>query len=204
VCDLAVELEARGRAPRVLDVGGGLPVRYREGDPAPTFAEYAAALRTRAPRVFSGPWKVVTEMGRAVFAPCAFALSRVEYVRPGNVAVLHVGADMFVRAAYRPESWWHDVRVLDGAGREKDGARAPWSLAGPLCFSGDFIAKERELPPIEAGDLVLVLDAGAYTLAMWSRYNSRAMPAVHGFADAGGLRLLKRRETAEDVARSWE
>lgn len=201
VVELAGELTARGAKIRVLDIGGGLPVRYRPSDPAPDFAAYAAALEQRVPSLFSGPWRIVTEFGRAVFAPCGFAASRVEYAQRG-MAILHVGADLFVRPAYRPDDWYHEIEVFDPTGQPKSGPVRGWSIAGPLCFSGDFLARDRPLPPIAEGDIVAVRDAGAYTLSMWSKYNSRLAPAVFGF-DERGFELLKPRETVEELLRFW-
>lgn len=202
VAELGAEIEARGSRLRLFDIGGGLPVAYRPGEAAPDFAEYAAALRERLPGLFNGRLAIVTEFGRAVFARAAFAASRVEYVRSGNVAVIHLGADLFVRTAYQPTDWYHRVEVFDARGAPKRGPVSPWSIAGPLCFSGDFVAEGRMLPEVTPGDVIVIRDAGAYTLSMWSRYNSRLAPAVYG-ADASGLRLLKPRETADCVLRFW-
>jgi diaminopimelate decarboxylase len=199
---LAGEIAERGRAPKVIDIGGGLPARYRPTDAPPTFADYAAALRAQVPEFASGRFQLLTEFGRALFAGSAVAVSRVEYTRPGPTAVVHFGADLFLRAVYRPDDWFHALDVRDRDGVRKRGPLSPWSVAGPLCFSGDFIARDRRLPPIVPGDLVVVHDVGAYTLAMWSRYNSRPMPAVYGL-EHGVLRPLKPRETVDEVVRFW-
>jgi diaminopimelate decarboxylase len=204
VVDLAGVLAARGRAPRWVDIGGGLPVRYRPEDPAPTFAAYRDALAAGAPDLFAGPWRVVTEFGRALLAPCAFAASLVEYTRPERIAVVHFGADLLPRAAYGPKEWSHRIDLYDPTGRPKTGRRTNWSVAGPLCFSGDFVARDRPMPTVEPGDVVLVRDVGAYTLGMWSRYNSRPVPAVYGFQAArSGFSVLKPRERLVDVLRFW-
>jgi diaminopimelate decarboxylase len=198
VADLASELDVP-----VLDIGGGLPVAYRPEDRVPSFADYALALRQRVPDLADR--QLITEFGRAVLAPTGWVASRVEYVRTGatsRTAVLHVGADLFVRTAYRPESWYHRVEVYGPDGIAKTGPVRPWSLAGPLCFSGDYVAVARKLPDIEPGDIVVIRDAGAYTLSMWSRYNSRPMPAIWREAP-GGFELLRPRETTEQVVGFW-
>ncbi len=202
VVELAEELLRRGRAPTILDIGGGLPARYRPDDRAPTYAEYAGALRARCPALFEGPWTVVTEMGRSLLAPCAFVASRVEYTK-GRIAVVHVGADLFVRAALLPEIWHHEVEAYDAAGRPKTGGCSTWSIAGPLCFSADFVARDRALPDVVPGDLIVVRSTGAYTIAMWSRYNSRLCPEVVGYRREGALVTLKPRETPSDILRFW-
>ena len=71
----------------------------------------------------------------------------------------------------------------------------------PLCFAGDVVGRG-VMPKAEPGDLVVIRDTGAYTLSMWSRHCSRAMPLALGW-DSGGFRTLRRRETVEDVVRLW-
>lgn len=206
VAALADDIErAAGRRVEVLDIGGGLPVSYDAGTASPTFVEYARALEAAVPGLFDGRYRLVTEPGRAMSAKAGWFASRVEYTKTAGgrrIAIIHAGADLFVRAAYLPEQWRHRVTVHDPSGALKSGPEEPWDIAGPLCFSGDLVARERPLPPIEPGDLVVVHDAGAYTLSMWSRYNSRRAPAVFGL-DAGSLRVLKEAESEEDVLRFW-
>jgi diaminopimelate decarboxylase len=207
VVDLASEIERElGRPIEVLDIGGGLPVSY-DDDGAPAFAEYARVLGAAVPGIFSGRFRLVTEFGRAVSAKAAWVASRVEYTKIAGgrrIAVVHAGADLFLRAAYQPEQWRHRVSIHDPSGAPRSGPEAPWDIAGPLCFSGDLVARERPLPDIEPGDIAVVHDAGAYTLSAWSRYNSRRAPAVYGFeGDPPALRLLKAAESEEDVLRFW-
>ena len=210
--DLAREVDraAGRRQVTVLDIGGGLPVAYGEDERAPTFASYAAALRRALPELFDGTYRVVTEFGRSVHAGCGFAVSMVEYVKriaDGPMAVIHLGADFLLRPAYRPDQWRHDLVVLDGAAapRPSSATHERWTVAGPLCFSGDVLARDVPLPDVEPGDLVLIRDTGAYAVGMWSRYCSRAIPAVVGFRDerAPVFEQLRARERAVDVVRFW-
>lgn len=193
---------------RWLDIGGGLPAVYRPSDAPPSARDWADALARAVPALFDGSIELVTEVGRALQAPCGFAISRVEHVKEASgerQAVIHVGADLFVRPTYAPSYWYHEIAVLDARGERKHGPKQPWTIVGPLCFAGDVLARDRPLPPIEPGDLVFVRDVGAYTLGMWSRHCSRAIPAVLGYEDArvAELRVLKPRETPEDVVRAW-
>ncbi len=200
---LRAEIDAARPSPiTTLDLGGGLPAVYRDDDPALTPIAYAATLRAAVPRLFAGDLELVTEFGRAIQASCGFVVARVEAVKAGPLAVLHVGADLFLRPVYRPDAWHHDVVALDPAGRLKPGEPAPVTLAGPLCFGGDILARAVPLPPLAPGDHVLVRDAGAYTLAMWSRYCSRAIPLVLG-VDGDEFTVLRRRETIADVVAFW-
>jgi diaminopimelate decarboxylase len=83
-------------------------------------------------------------------------------------------------------------------------ATRKYSIAGPLCFAGDIVARGVKSPPIETGDFVLIHDTGAYTLSMWSRYNSRQIPRVVGYRNQGeSFEILKERETFEDLQRFW-
>jgi diaminopimelate decarboxylase len=213
VVDLALEIQAERGAPiELFDLGGGLPVDYAGGAGAPGFSEYAAALKQRAPELFAdaapcGPKRLATEFGRSLSAKIGWVASRVEYTKTSGerrIAVIHAGADLFVRAAYLPEVWSHRVTVHDPSGAPKEGPLEAWDVAGPLCFSGDLIARDRALPAIAPGDIVVVHDAGAYTLSMWSRYNSRRAPAVYGHeGDPPEISRLKPPEAIEDLLRFW-
>lgn len=186
----------------MFDLGGGLPAQYRDDAPRPTPAAYGAALRTAMPDLFAGDVQLVTEFGRSILADCGFVVSRVEVTKPGPVAVLHVGADLFVRRVYRPHEWHHDFLALDPAGHLKAGDAQPTTLAGPLCFGGDILARDLPLPALAPGDHVLVRDTGAYTLAMWSRYCSRAIPTVLGL-DRDAVTVLRPRDTIRDIVAFW-
>jgi len=210
ILDLRLEIDAaRGlaRLPPLarVDLGGGLPVSYVPDRCAPSMAEYAEALARECSELAGGGLRVFTEFGRFLFANEGVAVSRVEYVKeqPGHrTAVIHLGADMFLRPCYAPETWRHEIKAAGPDGALKFGPESPWHVAGPLCFSGDFLAKSRPLPELSPGDFLIVLDAGAYTLGMWSRYNSRQMPKVLGF-EGGRFVVLKERETVERALEYW-
>lgn len=207
VHDLAAEIDARfgpGRV-AVFDLGGGLPAAYRDADRPPSPQAYFQALGSRCPGLEGNQRRLVTEFGRMVAAPCAVAASRVEYVKrqPGHrTAVMHLGADMFVRECYNPRFWPHRTRLLRADGLEKHGKPVLHHLAGPLCFSGDFPVRRAMLPEVSPGDIVVIGDVGAYTLSMWSRYNSRQMPRVLGLRQ-GRFSVLREREEPEDLVRFW-
>ncbi|MCO4772466.1 MAG: diaminopimelate decarboxylase [Deltaproteobacteria bacterium] len=188
-----------------VDIGGGLPAIYSEGQAIPDVAGYVDALRDAAPLLFSDNISLVTEFGRSLHAPCGLAISRVEYTKEIDgepLAVLHVGADLLLRAVYRPDEWAHEFLVLTPTGEPRSGPTRGWRLAGPLCFGGDVVARRAELPELRPGDLVVIRDVGAYTLSMWSRHCSRGIPAVLGRVD-GELTLLRRAETPESMVAYW-
>jgi diaminopimelate decarboxylase len=206
VANLAEEL-GPGRVD-TIDIGGGLPVAYRAGETAPSFEEYAERLRREVPALFGGGYRIVTEFGRSLVAPCGVIASRVEYTKTAagsRIAVIHAGADLLLRSAYLPDVWWHEITVHHPSGAPKAGAPVEQDIAGPLCFSGDYVGRCRRLPPIEPGDLVVIHDAAAYTLAMWSRYNSRPAPAVYGYVPEPepAFECLKPSEKEEEIVRFW-
>lgn len=200
--------ERTGRIIEFLDLGGGLPARYVASATPPTPHELVDGLARQVPELFKFEGTIITEFGRAVQASCGWAVTRVEYVKPVNgvdCAVLHLGADFLMRPVYRPTDWPHEFFVLDANGEPKSGPTQTFKLAGPLCFAGDIIAEAVSLPAIEPGDLVVVADAGAYTLSLWSRHCNRAIPQVVGVRDEAATKLvtLKPRETSEDIVRLW-
>ncbi|MDC0719760.1 diaminopimelate decarboxylase [Nannocystis bainbridge] len=203
VWQLRRELSATRHDPiDMFDLGGGLPAQYRDDAPRLTPAAYAAALRAAIPELFQTDILLVTEFGRSLLADCGFVVSRVEVVKPGPVAVLHVGADLFVRRVYRPNEWHHDFLALDPDGHPIAGDPVATTLAGPLCFGGDLLARDLPLPALAPGDHVLIRDTGAYTLSMWSRYCSRAIPIALGL-DGDAVTVLRPRDTIADVVAFW-
>lgn len=196
-------VETAQRLPQItwLDLGGGLPV-------GENFASYANALRNAVPLLFSGRWKVFTEMGRSLIASCGTVYSRVEYVK-NDVATIHLGADFMLRRAYRPEDWQYKITVLTPDAEEKEGPVTLQTIAGPLCFAGDILATEL-FPTIAVGDIIAIHEVGAYTTSLWSRHCSRRMPPVIGLLDDPGtpshgptVILIKQGESDEDVVKIW-
>ena len=208
VYDLFVDLR-RTTAVDTFNLGGGLPAPYRAADVPATYAAYVAALRARCPDLFAADVNLITEFGRSLHAGCGWVASRIEYVteHADGTATLyvHVGADMFVRRAYRPDQWYHDLSVCDAGGRLRDGPARRTSVAGPLCFAGDYLARDVALPAdVRPGDVLLIHDAGAYTFSMWSLYNSRPLPAVLGYESGGDrFHLLRPRQTTDDIVAFW-
>jgi diaminopimelate decarboxylase len=201
-------LESFGRRILYFDMGGGLPVSYHKDEPAITLSGYVNALRTRCPRLFDGRFRLITEFGRAIFASSGWVISRVEYIKKSefvHTAVIHVGADLFLRRCYHPHDWYHEISVLDKYGLIKTGPPfKKYVLAGPLCFAGDILERDIKLPDLEEGDYIVIHDAGAYTLGMWSRHNSRQIPKVIGYEKNGEkLVVLKKRESLKEIVNFW-
>lgn len=141
---------------------------------------------------------------------------------------MHCGADLFLRTAYQPDSWPHRVsawteqgaflKLQAGCQSAADGQATGetsmegqpdgclWDVVGPLCFRGDIVAQGVWLPSrLRSGMAICVHDAGAYTLGMFSRYNSRQAPPVYGFRDGGHtLSRISEGETIEEALRMWQ
>lgn len=192
----------------IFDIGGGLPVSYRSDEKSVTLLEYREMLGKHCKELFSGKFKLITEFGRFIHANAGWVASRVEYVKESSgtkTIMVHTGADLFLRECYQPEYWHHDISVLDSKGNLKKGKDdIPYVIAGPLCFAGDILLGEIYLPKVEEGDYILIHDAGAYTLSMWSRYNSRQVPKVIGYHNDGDkFEILKERESLDGVLGFW-
>ena len=191
-----------------FDIGGGLPVSYHSGIEGVTITKYRSELQQRCPDLFTGKFRLVTEFGRYIYANAAWAISKVESVKRTkriHTAMIHLGADMFLRESYMPAKWHHEIFVLDASGRVKLGHFRKYVIAGPLCFSGDVLANGISLPEVQEGEFIVIKDVGAYTLSMWSRYNSRQLPKIIGYKQNGKeFTILKRRESVDEVLHFWE
>ncbi|MQY16616.1 Diaminopimelate decarboxylase [Streptomyces sp. RB5] len=194
-----------------LDIGGGLPVNFGSDEVTPAYADYARLLRAEVPGLFDGRYTLVTEFGRSLLAKAGLVLARVEYAKSAGgrpIAVTHAGVQVAVRTVFAPDSWPVRVAAYDGSGAPKTGEAIAQDVAGPCCFAGDLIARDRELPLLAAGDHVAMLDTGAYYFSNPFGYNSLPRPGVYGFSadpSTGDVRfaMLRRPQTvAEIVAES--
>jgi diaminopimelate decarboxylase len=190
---LVDQLAAEGIAIEHLDLGGGLGVRYRDESP-PAVADYIAAVKAelgerRLPLFF--------EPGRSIAANAGILLTRVEYLKQTpdhHFALVDAGMNDLIRPSLYQA--WMDIRKVDDKQR---GERAPWDVVGPVCETGDFLGKQRDLS-LEAGDLLAVFGAGAYGFTMSSNYNSRPR-AAEVMVDGDQLHLVRERETIADLWR---
>ncbi|MFF7655455.1 diaminopimelate decarboxylase [Streptomyces sp. NPDC007983] len=195
-----------------LDIGGGLPVNFTSDEITPSYREYARLLRATVPGLLDGRYGLVTEFGRSLLAKSGVVLARVEYAKSAGgrpIAVTHAGAQLATRTVFAPTSWPLRVATYDADGRPKrTGPDGPVTqdIAGPCCFAGDLVAENRALPELAAGDLVALLDTGAYYFSNHFAYNSLPRPGVYGFAPStDGVRFAEVRKpqtVAEIVAES--
>jgi diaminopimelate decarboxylase len=214
--DVALDLRADGVPLEHMDLGGGLGVAY-EGRPVVTAREYAEAVIPILRRV---GLPVVLEPGRAIVAHAGALVSRVVDTKvypdgastsPGESPATSLGAgpstshgagrrfivlDAGMTELMRPALYGSFHRIVPVMPR--GGAEQPLDVVGPICESSDVFARDRMLPPVEVGDLVAVLDVGAYGAAMASNYNRR-MLAPEVLVDDGQWRIIRRRQTLDDV-----
>ncbi len=189
VYELAEEINAAvgRRQIDTLDLGGGLPVNFDSDEMAPTFAAYARLLAETVPGLFSGTYGLVTEFGRALLAKAGTVVARVEYAKSAGgrrIAVTHAGAQLAVRTVFVPDSWPLRVAAYDTKGLPKTDSPVVQDVAGPCCFAGDLVARERPLPPLDEDDHAALLDTGAYYFSTPFGYNSLPRPGVYGFTIA--------------------
>ncbi|MEV5433696.1 diaminopimelate decarboxylase [Streptomyces sp. NPDC052701] len=166
-----------------IDIGGGLPVNFAGEEVTPGFDAYAASLRAHAPGLFSGGYEIVTEFGRAILAKNGFTAAYVEYTKTVGgrpIAITHAGVQVATRTVFAPESWPLRITAHGPDGGAKHGSPVRQDIAGPACFTGDLLARDRALPPLEPGDIVLLPDTGAYYFSTPFHYNSLPEPAVYG------------------------
>jgi diaminopimelate decarboxylase len=189
---LADRLAALGIALRHIDLGGGIGIRYRDEAPEPIAAFLDSTLGLTAGR----PETLIVDPGRSIVGNAGLLLTRVEYVKPGDAKSFLV-VDAAMNDLLRPALYgaWHEVRPV----REPEsGAQSGvYDVVGPVCESGDFLAKERRLSA-GAGDLLAIMSAGAYCAAMSSNYNSRPR-AAEVLVEGTASRLVRRRETIDEL-----
>lgn len=188
VVDLAAEinmlsLEHHGqRRITRIDIGGGLPINYDSDDLGPSYTEYHDILAEVVPTLFD--YELITEFGRSLTAKTGSILARVEYAkRTGGrrIVTTHAGVHVVTRTAYMPNDWPLRVIPLTGNGTPKEAPGTVHDIAGPACFSGDLVARERMLPRLDAGDAILVPDTGAYCFTTHYSYNMLARVPVVGY-----------------------
>ena len=181
---------------RSVDIGGGLGIEYEaEWSPRARVAGYAAAIRG-ALGGLSG-MELLLEPGRFLVAQAGALLTRVLYTKQ-NGGKRFVIADAGMNDLIRPSLYGAHHAIDTVAAPGKGAALETVDVVGPVCESGDFIARDRMLPHLEQGDLLAILDAGAYGLSLSSNYNTRVRPA-EVLVQGRRARLIRRRETVKDL-----
>ena len=183
-------LAERGIRIRHLDLGGGLGVQYRDEQP-PLAGDYIAAVRER---IAGRDLALVFEPGRSIVANAGVLLTRVEFLKRTdhkNFAIIDAAMNDLIRPALYQA--WMDIVPVE----KRDAQPQPWDIVGPICETGDFLGKDRELALAE-GDLLAVRSAGAYGFVMSSNYNTRGR-AAEVLVDGEQVHEVRRRETLTEL-----
>ena len=184
-------LAGRGISIRHIDIGGGLGVRYQDETPPPV-SEYAAAIRQA---IAGRELTLILEPGRSISAGAGVLLTRVNYLKnhgERNFAIVDAAMNDLLRPALY-QAWQDIVPVHPRTGLTP----CSYDVVGPVCETGDFLAKDRQLA-IREGDLLAIMGAGAYGFVMSSNYNSRAR-AAELMVDEAELYLVRAREKTSDL-----
>ncbi|MBV7561076.1 diaminopimelate decarboxylase [Pseudomonas sp. sia0905] len=187
---LVDKLAARGIVIKHLDLGGGLGVQYRDEQP-PQVGDYIAAVRKR---LAGRDLALVFEPGRFIVANGGVLLTQVEYLKHTehkDFAIIDAAMNDLIRPALYQA--WMDVSAV----QPRDGEARNYDLVGPICETGDFLAKDRQLV-LEEGDLLAVRSAGAYGFVMSSNYNTRGR-AAEVMVDGEQAYEVRRRETLDEL-----
>jgi diaminopimelate decarboxylase len=198
VVALVGDLRKDGHDIRYVDAGGGLGIDYSDSpaepkfDPARKVGEYAAALKKVSARLDA---HLLLEPGRFLVAQAGALLTRVLVVKK-NGSKTFVITDAAMNDLIRPALYQAHHEILPVMKAKVKGAVV--DVVGPVCESGDFFARDRVMPKVKAGDLVALLDAGAYGMSQTSNYNTRVRPA-EVLVDGAEAKLIRRRETLKDL-----
>lgn len=190
---LAERLNAQGVRVHHIDIGGGLGVRYRDGQDAPSPADYMTHLFTDE-RLRQ--YDIFVEPGRAIAANAGILVTEVEFLKLAeykNFAVVDAAMNDLIRPALY-SAWQEIIPVVP-----REGETATYDIVGPVCETSDFLGKERDLT-IQPGDLLAVRSSGAYGFTMSSNYNSRPR-AAEVMVDGDAVHVVRSRETLDDLLR---
>jgi diaminopimelate decarboxylase len=193
VADLAVALKAEGFPLSHLDLGGGLGIAY-EGGEVPGYAEFARTLLDVA-----GPTglTLIVEPGRTLVGPAGVLLARVIDVKPHAGGGRFVVLDAGMTELMRPALYGAFHRILPVHDTERP--LVPCDVVGPVCETSDKFGRVRELPDPQVGDLMAIMDAGAYGAVMSNSYNRRPLPPEVLVQADGSWTRLRRRQTVDDM-----
>ena len=202
--NLIDRLAARNIMIDTLDIGGGFAAFY-EGNEAPSAADYAAAI---IPLLKDRKLRIILEPGRSISCNAGILVTRVQYSKQGG-AKKFIIVDAAMNDLIRPTLYesYHFIWPVDVSGscppenrystlRTANDEKV--DVVGPVCESGDYLAKDRYLPRAKRGDLLAVFSAGAYGFAMSSQYNARPR-AAEVLVDGNAWRIIRRRETYQDL-----
>jgi len=189
---LADDLLLSGIGIEYIDIGGGLGISYKMDEIPPHPKEYAQAIKDA---LGCKPYRLVLEPGRSLIGNAGVLVTKVLYLKEGT-AKKFVIVDAAMNDLIRPAFYesYHEILTVSGPAKTKSKV----DIVGPICESGDFLAKDRKFPAVSNGDLLAVMSAGAYGFAMSSNYNTRPrVPEV--LVKGGEFRVVRKRETYDEM-----
>jgi diaminopimelate decarboxylase len=194
VLNLIETLRGSGFAIDHVDLGGGLGIAYQSADEAPVIRDFISDLRDRIGRA---KLTVMIEPGRSIVGPAGVLLTQVLY-RKKSPAKEFIIVDAAMNDLIRPALYkaHHEIRPL----RQPVGGNIVADIVGPVCETGDFLARDREIADVQPNSWLAVFSAGAYGFVQASNYNSRPRGA-EVLVEGGNWRVIRSRETCEDLIR---
>lgn len=190
--DLANKLIIQGIKIEYIDIGGGLGIKYEDKDNPPPKSEYAKIFEKH---LKDKPYKLVLEPGRSLMGNSGIMTTKVLYRKEGSEKKFII-VDGAMNDLIRP-SFYNSFHKIIPVNRTK-AADEIVDIVGPICESGDFLAKKRKFPKVEPGEIIAVFSAGAYGFAMASNYNTRPR-AAEVLVKGDKYSVIKQRETFEDL-----
>jgi diaminopimelate decarboxylase len=200
VAALTRALRADGHKIKYIDAGGGLGIAY-ENQSLPGFAEQVAAYADALTKPLRGlKVHLLLEPGRCIVGPAGALLTRLLYKKTNGMKKFLV-VDAAMNDLLRPSLYraYHEIVPVHSS--SLNNPREIVDVVGPICETGDFFARDRELPIMQEGDLLALLDVGAYGMVLASNYNTRLRPA-EVLIDGRSVKIIRRRETMADLLRS--
>ena len=205
---LVDELAARGHTIEMIDIGGGYAANYGDREELDSWQSYADGIVPLLRPFVAAGGRIVIEPGRSIVANAGALITRVRYTKTGRdkrFVILDAGINHLIRPTlYDAYHFIWPTRPVDGlvpeAALSSDGMSGldPYDVVGPICETGDYFARDRDLPAVEPGDLLCIFSAGAYGMTMASQYNSRARPA-EVLVDGDAATVVRRHEVYEDL-----
>jgi len=197
--ELVRQLAADGHEIKFLDAGGGVGISYNSSSPGsfPDFVrQYAQSITSPLRQLGKLRPHLLLEPGRSIIAPAGVLLTRFLYAKHnGNKSFTIVDAAM--NDLLRP-ALYHAAHEISPLLTHPDEERAASDVVGPVCETGDFLARDAALPPLERGEYLCIFDAGAYGMALASNYNTRPR-AAELLVDGGKARIIRRRESLKEL-----
>ncbi len=208
--ELIAELKGKGFNINTIDIGGGFAADY-ETDKSPLALDYAKEIVPLLRPFKAAGGKIIIEPGRTIAANAGLLLTRVQYIKMGGkkkFVIIDSGMHHLIRPTLYDSFhfiWPASVAPQHVPMHRKAEMDMPalelCDVVGPICESGDFLAKDRPLPPVARGDLLAVFSAGAYGMVMASHYNAMPLPA-EVLVDGSKATIIRRRETYDDLTRA--